>query len=176
MKKPLIGLTTYGRDEKNAFSLPAQYLESVRRAGAVPFLIAPDETELDSADAKVQRSGPLVQQTEPVPGDRNGCGRQQRNHHGRQQQQDRRSGDILRRGRFVDLGAIRQNEQRQHELQKKPATTNLEHGFQIAKHNGNRVRQQPFQHAVPSEKAGRRSGRRMQAHSGLKTMWQRPRA
>ncbi len=47
MKKPLIGLTTYGRDEKNAFSLPAQYLESVRRAGAVPFLIAPDETELD---------------------------------------------------------------------------------------------------------------------------------
>ena len=47
MKKPLIGLTTYGRDEKNTFSLPAQYLESVRRAGAVPFLIAPDETELD---------------------------------------------------------------------------------------------------------------------------------
>ena len=40
MKKPLIGLTTYGRDEKNAFSLPAQYLESVRKEGAVPFLIA----------------------------------------------------------------------------------------------------------------------------------------
>ena len=47
MMKPLIGLTTYGRDEKNAFSLPAQYLESVRRAGGVPFLIAPDETEFD---------------------------------------------------------------------------------------------------------------------------------
>ena len=47
MMKPLIGLTTYGRDEKNAFSLPAQYLESVRRAGGVPFLIPPDETELD---------------------------------------------------------------------------------------------------------------------------------
>ena len=47
MKKPLIGLTPYGRDEKNAFSLPAQYLESVRRAGGIPFLITPDETELD---------------------------------------------------------------------------------------------------------------------------------
>ena len=47
MTNPLIGLTTYGRDEKNAFSLPAQYLESVRRAGGIPYLIAPDETELD---------------------------------------------------------------------------------------------------------------------------------
>ena len=47
MTKPLIGLTTYGRDEKNSFSLPAQYLESVRRAGGIPYLIAPDETELD---------------------------------------------------------------------------------------------------------------------------------
>ena len=47
MNKPLIGLTTYGRDDKNAFSLPAHYLDSVRRAGGIPFLITPDENELD---------------------------------------------------------------------------------------------------------------------------------
>ena len=47
-RKPLIGLTTYARNEKDAFSLPAPYLAAVRRAGGIPFLIAPDETELDA--------------------------------------------------------------------------------------------------------------------------------
>lgn len=40
---PLIGLTTYGRSDDNRYSLPADYLDAVRRAGGVPILIAPGE-------------------------------------------------------------------------------------------------------------------------------------
>ena len=43
MPLPLIGITTYGRDEKNHYSLPAEYVESVRRAGGIPVLIPPGE-------------------------------------------------------------------------------------------------------------------------------------
>lgn len=45
-KHPIIGLTTYGRNEKNAYTLPAEYIESVRRAGGVPLLLPPGETNL----------------------------------------------------------------------------------------------------------------------------------
>lgn len=48
MTKPLIGLTTYADKEKGGFYLPAVYLSAVRRAGGIPFLITPDETELDA--------------------------------------------------------------------------------------------------------------------------------
>ena len=40
-RRPLIGITTYGRDEANHFTLPAEYVESVERAGGVPLLVAP---------------------------------------------------------------------------------------------------------------------------------------
>jgi putative glutamine amidotransferase len=42
MSLPLIGITTYGRDEKNKFYLPAEYL-AVRRAGGLPVLLPPGE-------------------------------------------------------------------------------------------------------------------------------------
>jgi putative glutamine amidotransferase len=44
MSSPLIGITTYGRDEKNNYPLPAEYVESVRRAGGIPVLIPPGES------------------------------------------------------------------------------------------------------------------------------------
>jgi putative glutamine amidotransferase len=40
---PVIGITTYPRDERGRFHLPAEYVESVRRAGAIPWLIPPGE-------------------------------------------------------------------------------------------------------------------------------------
>lgn len=46
MKKPIIGITTYGRNEENHFTLPAEYVESVRRAGGIPILLPPGETEI----------------------------------------------------------------------------------------------------------------------------------
>src|SRR5687767_8553693 len=44
---PLIGITTYARNHEDEFSLPAVYVEAVRRAGGIPLLIAPGETRLD---------------------------------------------------------------------------------------------------------------------------------
>jgi len=40
---PLIGITTYGQDEKNNFPLPREYVDAVRRAGGIPLLIPPGE-------------------------------------------------------------------------------------------------------------------------------------
>ncbi len=45
---PLIGLTTYGRGADNRYTLPADYLDAVRRAGGVPVLIAPGEPHLEA--------------------------------------------------------------------------------------------------------------------------------
>ncbi|HYN27997.1 MAG TPA: gamma-glutamyl-gamma-aminobutyrate hydrolase family protein, partial [Burkholderiales bacterium] len=45
---PLIGLTTYGRGADNRYTLPAEYLDAVRRAGGVPVLIAPGESRLEA--------------------------------------------------------------------------------------------------------------------------------
>ena len=36
---PLIGITSYGRNEEDKFSLPANYVASVRRAGGIPVLL-----------------------------------------------------------------------------------------------------------------------------------------
>ncbi|TWU14629.1 putative glutamine amidotransferase [Symmachiella macrocystis] len=44
---PLIGITTYGRDEGNRFTLPGEYVDAVRRAGGIPLLIAPGESQVD---------------------------------------------------------------------------------------------------------------------------------
>src|SRR5438309_2418633 len=43
MNPPLIGITTYGRDENNKFYLPAEYVDAVRRAGGLPILLPPGE-------------------------------------------------------------------------------------------------------------------------------------
>ena len=41
---PLIGLTTYHRNEAGYIKLPGQYADAVRRAGGIPVLIQPGET------------------------------------------------------------------------------------------------------------------------------------
>ena len=42
-KRPVIGITTYGRDERNQFVLPSEYVDAVRRAGGLPVLLPPGE-------------------------------------------------------------------------------------------------------------------------------------
>jgi len=44
---PLIGITTYHRDERGYIQLPVQYAESVRRAGAIPLLLQPGEPRIE---------------------------------------------------------------------------------------------------------------------------------
>jgi putative glutamine amidotransferase len=44
---PLIGITTYGRDEGNRFTLPGEYVDAVRRAGGIPLLIPAGESRVD---------------------------------------------------------------------------------------------------------------------------------
>lgn len=44
MSAPLIGITTYGRNEQKQFTLPALYVDAVRRAGGAPILVPPGET------------------------------------------------------------------------------------------------------------------------------------
>lgn len=44
---PVIGIMTYGRGPKNHFTLPAEYVDSVRRAGGVPLLVPPGDARLD---------------------------------------------------------------------------------------------------------------------------------
>lgn len=60
-QNPLIALTTYGRGADNRYTLPAEYLDAVRRAGGVPVLIAPGEPHweaiLDVVDALILSGG-----------------------------------------------------------------------------------------------------------------------
>ena len=44
---PLIGITTYGVDQAGNYSLPEPYIAATRRAGGMPVLIAPGETQLE---------------------------------------------------------------------------------------------------------------------------------
>ncbi|MFQ5676210.1 MAG: gamma-glutamyl-gamma-aminobutyrate hydrolase family protein, partial [bacterium] len=44
---PIIGITTYGRGKNGRFSLPAEYLDSVRQAGGLPIALTPGETRID---------------------------------------------------------------------------------------------------------------------------------
>ncbi len=44
---PVIGITTYGRNELGQFTLYAPYVEAVRRAGGIPVMLAPGETRCD---------------------------------------------------------------------------------------------------------------------------------
>ena len=41
MRAPLIGITTYGHDERGRYTLPSEYVAAVDRAGGVPVLIPP---------------------------------------------------------------------------------------------------------------------------------------
>jgi putative glutamine amidotransferase len=58
---PLIGLTTYGRGENNRYSLPAEYVDAVRRAGGIPVLMPPGEQapddRLESLDGLILSGG-----------------------------------------------------------------------------------------------------------------------
>ncbi|MGH8610705.1 MAG: gamma-glutamyl-gamma-aminobutyrate hydrolase family protein [Gammaproteobacteria bacterium] len=40
---PLIGLTTYGRNAENRYTLPSEYVDAVRRARGVPVLLPPGD-------------------------------------------------------------------------------------------------------------------------------------
>lgn len=46
--KPRIGITIYGRDDEDDYRLPCRYVESVRRAGAIPLLIPPGGFDFDT--------------------------------------------------------------------------------------------------------------------------------
>ncbi len=46
MNKPLIGITTYGRDAASRYSLPVEYVECVRRAGGVVVLVPPGDADI----------------------------------------------------------------------------------------------------------------------------------
>jgi putative glutamine amidotransferase len=61
---PLIGLTTYGRNEYGAFTLPTEYVDAVRRAGGIPVLIPPGEAQVGALvewlDGLILTGGPDV--------------------------------------------------------------------------------------------------------------------
>lgn len=46
MQHPVIGITSYGRDENKRFSLPAVYVDAVRRAGGIPVMLPPGDPNL----------------------------------------------------------------------------------------------------------------------------------
>jgi putative glutamine amidotransferase len=47
MTAPLIGITTYGINEREQYHLYANYLVAVRKAGGVPVMLAPGENHVD---------------------------------------------------------------------------------------------------------------------------------
>lgn len=50
---PLIGITTYGQNEEDRYSLPAPYISAVRRAGGVPVLLPPGETAIETLITRI---------------------------------------------------------------------------------------------------------------------------
>lgn len=44
-KRPLIGITTYGRNDQGDFRLPGAYVDAVRDAGGFPLLLPPGERD-----------------------------------------------------------------------------------------------------------------------------------
>ena len=45
---PLIGLTSYGVDDRGRVNLPQEYVSAVVRAGGMPVLIPPGQPDLDA--------------------------------------------------------------------------------------------------------------------------------
>lgn len=62
---PRIGITTYGRNDEGRFTLSAKYIDAVRRAGGLPYMLAPGEPRLSEwllqIDALVMTGGPDVE-------------------------------------------------------------------------------------------------------------------
>jgi len=52
--QPLIGITTYSKNEAGEFVLPHDYIDAVRRSGGIPLLVPPGEAHLE----------PLIQRLE----------------------------------------------------------------------------------------------------------------
>ncbi|MCA1904571.1 MAG: gamma-glutamyl-gamma-aminobutyrate hydrolase family protein [Cyanobacteria bacterium KgW148] len=47
MGQPLIGISIYGRNQAGEFYLPGAYVDVVRKAGGLPILLPPGETDLE---------------------------------------------------------------------------------------------------------------------------------
>ena len=58
---PIIGITTYGKNDKNQYYITATYIESVRAAGGIPVLLPPGEADpavvLDIVDGLIFTGG-----------------------------------------------------------------------------------------------------------------------
>jgi len=75
MDPVLIGVTTYGRLQDGSYSIPAEYVRAIRRAGGVPVLLPPGEaavaTLVDRLDGFVLSGGgdvePALYGGEPHP-------------------------------------------------------------------------------------------------------------
>ncbi|HXV99398.1 MAG TPA: gamma-glutamyl-gamma-aminobutyrate hydrolase family protein [Anaerolineae bacterium] len=46
-RRPIIGITTYGRNDKGLFGIDVEYVEAIRRAGGIPVLLPPGELYQD---------------------------------------------------------------------------------------------------------------------------------
>lgn len=46
-KAPIIGITTYARNEAGEISLPGHYLDAIEGAGGIPILLPPHQTQVD---------------------------------------------------------------------------------------------------------------------------------
>jgi putative glutamine amidotransferase len=61
MSLPVIGITTYGRDDRDRYSAPVDYCDAVLRAGGLPLLIPPGsphpERYLDALDGVILAGG-----------------------------------------------------------------------------------------------------------------------
>src|ERR1700733_1224354 len=53
MRRPIIGITTYGRDEDGRFRLPDVYVDAVRRAGGIAVMIPPGDDPWDELFAVI---------------------------------------------------------------------------------------------------------------------------
>ena len=51
--KPIVGITTYATNDEEEFTLPRNYVDSIRAAGGVPFLLPPGEQEMASIFATI---------------------------------------------------------------------------------------------------------------------------
>jgi putative glutamine amidotransferase len=47
VRRTLIGITTYGRNEQNRYSIPAEYVDAVRRGGGSAVLLPPGESRVE---------------------------------------------------------------------------------------------------------------------------------
>ena len=60
MTPPLIGITTYAQNENEEVTLPACYIESVRRAGGIPVLVAPGESRVEQLLGRLEHAHVVV--------------------------------------------------------------------------------------------------------------------